>query len=622
MKKIYGFLGAMALFAMASCSDDNGVTPDVPGNNGGVKGDLYMTMNITQASTLGSRADGDTQTPNQGVEVGIDDENTISTALIIFAEPSSDSNDYDVKLGVPVGVATTGGNVNSNNSVIPGGQTGNNTQNLAVFEVDRTTMQGIVGTTGSKDLSIFVIANPTQQMVDNYSGVQTNKKLQSTFELANDGETYWTARHFLMSNKTAAVKNIPATELATGTHTTASTALDLGTVYIQRAMSRFDIDVTDGLTNEKKIYTITNTKTAYSVEIELDAVALVNQATSANLFKVTGTTEEKGSKNILFNDETETNWVWSPTQTAFTLPLFKDGANASVDAGLLKGNSVDLSTLSWTSLASLSREDNVFTHPTNQPASQGYYKYWRYAMENTNPDDAQNQLNGNSTGVVFRAIMKSSKAGEEQTSPVYSYNNVILGSFTDLVAYVKAPINNNEDPGVYDMVQIRWNAAIDAYNADQSSADSKYEKNPTIPNPNAEGVGQPAEIENPKWWGASNNASTLENNIKTYLVQQKFSIFTPTNVGGKQVFYCYYIYWNRHNNNGLETVMGPMEFATVRNNVYKLRVTNIFKLGHPGEPENDPETPDPDDPDEEDHLFLSVDCQVLPWEVRINDIIF
>ena len=87
-------------------------------------------------------------------------------------------------------------------------------------------------------------------------------------------------------------------------------------------------------------------------------------------------------------------------------------------------------------------------------------------------------------------------------------------------------------------------------------------------------------------------------------------------------YYCYYYYRNRHNDNLDNGVMGPMEFAVVRNNVYKLAVTNIKKLGHPRLSVNDPESPTPDTPDESDNVYIDVECQVLPWTVRINNIEF
>ena len=88
-------------------------------------------------------------------------------------------------------------------------------------------------------------------------------------------------------------------------------------------------------------------------------------------------------------------------------------------------------------------------------------------------------------------------------------------------------------------------------------------------------------------------------------------------------YYTYYYYWIRHNDNGDNAVMGPMEFAVVRNNVYKLCVDNIYKLGHPT-PGKDP---DPDsenymDPDESLNYYFNVTVDVLPWTVRVNNIEF
>ena len=68
--------------------------------------------------------------------------------------------------------------------------------------------------------------------------------------------------------------------------------------------------------------------------------------------------------------------------------------------------------------------------------------------------------------------------------------------------------------------------------------------------------------------------------------------------------------------------MRSMEFAVVRNNVYKLAVTNISKLGHPRVSENDPDPVDPEDPDEDGDVYLSVSVEVLPWVVRVNNIEF
>ncbi|MDE6697542.1 MAG: Mfa1 fimbrilin C-terminal domain-containing protein [Muribaculaceae bacterium] len=87
-------------------------------------------------------------------------------------------------------------------------------------------------------------------------------------------------------------------------------------------------------------------------------------------------------------------------------------------------------------------------------------------------------------------------------------------------------------------------------------------------------------------------------------------------------YYCYYYYWNRHNDNGLNGSMGPMEFDVVRNNVYKLSVDKITRLGHPRIPNNDPNPPTPDTDDEIDNIYLDVNVEIVPWVVRVNSIQF
>lgn len=87
-------------------------------------------------------------------------------------------------------------------------------------------------------------------------------------------------------------------------------------------------------------------------------------------------------------------------------------------------------------------------------------------------------------------------------------------------------------------------------------------------------------------------------------------------------YYCYYVYWNRHNDNLKSGQMGKNEFAIVRNNVYKLAVTSIDKLGHPRVKDYDPDPFDPEDPDEDATQFLRVNVEVLPWVVRVNNIEF
>ena len=42
---------------------------------------------------------------------------------------------------------------------------------------------------------------------------------------------------------------------------------------------------------------------------------------------------------------------------------------------------------------------------------------------------------------------------------------------------------------------------------------------------------------------------------------------------------CYYIWWLRHSNDGDDETNGVMEYAVVRNNIYKVSVNSIYSLG-------------------------------------------
>ena len=99
--------------------------------------------------------------------------------------------------------------------------------------------------------------------------------------------------------------------------------------------------------------------------------------------------------------------------------------------------------------------------------------------------------------------------------------------------------------------------------------------------------------------------------------------FEDTDRGGAGWgYYCYYFWWFKHNDNEIDGRMGPMEFSTVRNNVYKLTVDKISSLGHPLNTLNDPDPLNPETPDEDDRIYIDVNLRVVPWVVRKNSAIF
>ncbi len=113
-------------------------------------------------------------------------------------------------------------------------------------------------------------------------------------------------------------------------------------------------------------------------------------------------------------------------------------------------------------------------------------------------------------------------------------------------------------------------------------------------------------IENPEAWNGSDKE----------IAQCKARKFTKADNGK---FYAWYSYWNRHRDNGNNNVMGKMEFAVVRNNIYKLSISSVNSLGYPEEPTGSSvwkpagETPD------ELPLMLDVKVKVSDWVNRVYD---
>ena len=221
---------------------------------------------------------------------------------------------------------------------------------------------------------------------------------------------------------------------------------------------------------------------------------------------------------------------------------------------------------SWTSLSGLTANDNY----------DGDYKIWCYAKENTLPTiDAQKH--DVSTGVVFKAEITAGETASAEVKAalasgkrIYVFNNKLYGTWANVKTAAVAGTDAN--------LQAAYNQAVAGLEADVEPA----------------------------------AAAAAAAGFTGYSA-----------VDGK--YYTYYYYWNRHNDNLDPYKMGIMEFAVVRNNVYKLCVDSISKFGHP-DPTH-PTDPDPDpvkpgDPDESVNYYFTVTVKVLPWTVRINNIEF
>lgn len=359
-----------------------------------------------------------------------------------------------------------------------------------------------------------------------------------------------------------------------------------------------------------------------------------------------------------------------PFDTHFSYPFFNND-------GTIDNTETDrwLTSLCEDVVADSKEDDNTWT--TEGQTDKGY-KIWKYAPENTIPS-TNGQINSLSTGVVFKAKMKATtealNSTDEETralaNKINDTDKTLGNSYTDDILYAfggrifrtwenvrKAAIeaaapkitwiidDEKTGAGHWELSEInRTNSLYKAVFGDDGGCGNfkfNYVEKDENGNVITDKDGNPIKHEglisdskaplantaNAAWTAWANDGKkpegALKEAFKAAVTKAEFTIYQSSydeELGGWG-YYCYYYYWNRHNDNLNNGVMGPMEFAVVRNNVYKLAVTKISRLGHPRISENDPDKPTPGTPDEKEDVYLTVTAEVLPWVVRVNNIEF
>ena len=358
-------------------------------------------------------------------------------------------------------------------------------------------------------------------------------------------------------------------------YTVPQNPLNLGEHFVERAMARFDYMP---INNNK--YSILKKDNSVNATVTLTKAALINHSKEFYMLRRTST------------DGTNTNWTIGGVETAANYVVdtdweakkegYTDAQVANFDAHLTAP-----ATWTWKSIAvaDLTEKDNwkgtddgtTGVNPAPTHGLNEYYK-WQYAKENTIPGVTAQQ-HGISTGVVFKGEITGAAVEAANGEMIYVFENVLYG---------------------------KWSAVETAAVAADAPATLVAAVNKIK-----------AIVDNPE------TTDVVEAPTAADYAAAGFTGYNPDKTDHK--YYAYYYYWNRHNDNADNTKMDNMEFAVVRNNVYKLCVDKIAKFGHPDP--TDPQNPDPDpvvpnDPDEDINYYFTVTVKVLPWVVRVNHIEF
>lgn len=509
MKKI-SFLMAALLVAMVGCQKEPQANEKQDAG-----GEVYMSFSvqaITKSQTDNTGNSNSDATPE--TEVGKDVENKISNVQIYLHSTEGEIKATNVNLA--------GGGVNY----------------TATFK-EEDIKAGV-------NYSIYVICNENDA-INNLEPNTLVKQISGT-----DGRELNISEDnlFLMTNaNTPLVKSITVEELQKSM--SPATPFNLGIINVERSVARFDY----ASTQPNNLYKVSNSE---DISIALERAAVINVSKGSYYFRRVAATEsgadfvvggvEGIQANGFSNYVVDYNWAAKKT--------LKNGWASATAAENFIYPLENKESWEWINLTSLNEADNI------DPIETKDYNFLAYVSENTIPG-ADHQINGLSTGVVFRGYLHNGTERLKGTGLLYVYANKYYGN--------------------WDAVQT---AATTGTDAALTAAYEAVKANPT----------------------------NLANCAKA-----GFTVYTPNGSGNYPVDY---YYWNRHHNNLNNNEMGIMEFAVVRNNVYKLAVTKINNYGHPENPEGDPDPVTPSTPDEQKRHYFQVSVKVLPWTVRVNDIEF
>lgn len=567
MKKSWSKILAGALcFALAACNNDDIASV----NNSDAENDVYMRFRLelpqTRSATEEPGSGDDYVTSDGGTEIGTDNENKVSKGvLIVLTTPERNfiASSYVAGSDGETGDAAT-------------------TYTMGLSE---TALRNQTG----KDVLVYAFCNPTADLLEKVDKFNTGELLTVGNAICNmpsaEDMEISGAGKFLMANATLAKQTLPT---SFANHKTQDNAYNLGTVKVERAVARFDYK--QGPSNgedgdkENALYNVLKSPEGkVMVQVQLTDVALVNMSKAFYYLRRTCSKDANNNADYqnftLCGIETTNNYV---VDYDFDKKIGYTGTDDLTENFFY--NIGKFSNGRWTSEQNSSSSEwrwikisTILGKDPNDPDNwkggsadieKTGYHVWRYVTENTIPSPIR-QKNGISTGIVFKGRIIATEDNNDLRSamanrePIYMYNSSL---------YTRDMLENASES----------TAVKNAYNSVISEAAS----------------GTPSDA----LW-----------------TKHGFTIYTPNNTGDYEVLY---YYWNRHNNNGDSAQMGIMEFAVVRNNVYKLCVDKISILGHPTDPGKDPDPVDPDDPDESSDIYFKVSVQVLPWVVRVNNITF
>lgn len=549
-------MGCMLVTALAAgCAQED--IGNAPSEGGGMSATSYVSLSFASPQGAPTRANPTGGETGDGLEKGQANENAITSAVAFFYQGTGQE-------GVNSGGTTLIKAVVSFNNI------GNGTDENSTG-VDRkytTSPQQVDLENGT--YNVIVVANPGTDW-------WTGRSLTLADVRDHIQTTAWTVSgsdysDFVMTSAADATLTL---------NSNPSNAPAEATVNVERMAARLDYKTTGTYTCDDPDYESNNQKAT----VEITGAALVNNLTAGSYLLKRVADDVNGTNLSYLGDETpdagvQTNYVLDPWTAD------KTSANNSFTIG---GETKTAEDLYGEWFGNISQNPNDWADYV-QPGD-GTEKWQRigYTLENTTAADEAGERY--STGVVFKAkFHPKGVANYTDGATFFALGNRLFASMEDMMRYVYG--------AYFSLFDDKINACTDwagVKNFAASLLDNDPSGYKTFLNDQLNGKAESVTLtesdkESLKWnaymFNKCGYSASLNNNAYSVTLDQNDDISTrealqPYGTRTYEDATCYYTWWVRHSNDNNDDAKGIMEYAIVRNNIYKLTVESIYSLGGP-----------------------------------------
>lgn len=545
VKSVMGCL-LMASLAAGCAQEDIGT---VPTGGGGMSASSYVSFSFASPQGAPTRSNPTGGETGDGLETGQDYENDITSAVAFFYQTSE------------------GNGVNS----------GGNTTIKAVVEFNTInkideTQSGVdrIYATGAKQIdlengkyNVLVVANPGN---DKW---WTGKTLTLADVRDHIHTAAWTASE-------SGYSNFVMTSAADATLTLESNPEDdpaTAEVNVERMAARLDYKTTGTYTCDDPAYP--------DATVEITGAALVNNLTAGSYLLKRVADDVNGVPTYLGNETpdagVQTNYVLDPWTAD------KTSANNSFTIG---GETKTAEDLYGEWFGNISQDPNhwaAYVQPGTE-VSDGTEKWQRigYTLENTTA--AEEAGKRYSTGVVFKAkFHPQGVANYTDGETFFEYGTKIYASMENMMKNFYGSKFDELDDLIKkcetwgDVKQFITSTLL----TNDPSGYNKYLEGQAEGKDDTETV---SDFSSLTWSNYMLNECgySKDENGKVVLDQNGKVTRIALKPYGTRTYEdatCYYTWWVRHSNDNDDTKKGIMEYAIVRNNIYKLTVNSVYSLG-------------------------------------------